>query len=148
MRPTEVQASFGIKQIEKLPFFNSKRAEISSSIFSFLHSYEFFITTEVHSKASPSWLGIPIVLRKDCPFSIKELSSYLEENGIETRPILTGNILRQPVASELFPDISPKEFEGAEYIHKNAIYIGLSPNSSKDQIERLKNEMKFFLNNY
>ena len=148
LRPTEVQASFGIKQIEKLPFFNSKRVEISASIFSFLHSYEFFIPTVVDPKASASWLGIPIVLRKDCPFSIKELSSYLEKNGIETRPILTGNILRQPIASKLFPDISPKEFEGAEYIHMNAIYIGLSPNSSKGQIERLKNKINIFINNY
>ena len=148
VRPTEVQAAFGMKQIEKLPVFNKKRTKISSEIFSLLYQYDFFVPTEVHPKGFASWLGIPIVLKNDCPFSIVEFSSYLEKSGIETRPILTGNILRQPVASKLFSDISPKSFKGAEYIHENGIYIGLSPNSSSGEIERLKNEIKLFINKY
>ena len=78
---------------------------MSSKIFTFLHKYDFFIKTEVHAEATPSWLGIPIVLNNNCPFSLEEFSSYLEKKGVETRPILTGNILRQPVAEKLFPKV-------------------------------------------
>lgn len=148
LRPTEIQAAFGIKQIEKLSNFNKRRAEISSKIFSFLYQYDFFVQIKVHEKAQASWLGIPIVLKNDCPFSLSDFSGFLENNGIETRPILTGNILRQPVSTKLFPKISAESFTGAEYVHKNGIYIGLSPNSSNDLIEKLENKIKSFLNLY
>ena len=41
LRPTEVQAAFGIKQLEKLKDFNIKREELSSDLLSFLASYSF-----------------------------------------------------------------------------------------------------------
>tara|TARA_Y100000741_G_scaffold292993_1_gene233272 strand:- start:1606 stop:2502 length:897 start_codon:yes stop_codon:yes gene_type:complete len=148
LRPTEVQAGFGIRQIEKLPSFNKKREQISSKIFSFLYQHDFFIQTEVLQESTPSWLGIPIVLSESCPFSLNELSSYLEKKGIETRPILTGNILRQPVALKLFPDILPEDFKGAEYLHNNGIYIGLSPALSSNQINKLIKVFKTFFSNY
>ena len=71
LRPTEVQAAFGIKQLEKLEIFNAKREELSSDIFAFLSSYSFLQPITVQDKARPSWLGIPIVLAETAPFNLK-----------------------------------------------------------------------------
>ena len=121
---------------------------MSSKIFTFLHKYDFFIKTEVHAEATPSWLGIPIVLNNNCPFSLEEFSSYLEKKGVETRPILTGNILRQPVAEKLFQKVFPEDFEGAEYLHNNGLYIGLSPALSSLQINKLIKVLSSFVDEY
>jgi len=148
LRPTEIQAAFGIKQLEKLEDFNRKREELSSDIFSFLKSYSFLQPISVHAKAKPSWLGIPIILDEKAPFDMKELIGYLEDSGIETRPILTGNILRQPVSKKLFPGLNKEDFPGAEIIHKRGIYIGLSPMTNELSHKKLKLTLQNFFNRF
>ena len=52
---------------------------------------------------------------------IKEkLEPHLASNGIETRPFLVGNILRQPFIKHK----NPESFTNAEFLHKTAFYIG------------------------
>lgn len=148
LRPTEVQAAFGIKQLEKLKDFNSKRETLSSDVFAFLESYSFLQPIKVHRKAKPSWLGIPIVVAENAPFKVAELASYLEESGVETRPILTGNILRQPVSKKLFPKIDKEQFPGAEIIHDRGIYIGLSPMTNEKSHQKLKETLKLFFDRF
>ena len=147
-KPTEVQAAFGLKQLEKVDIFTQKRSQLSDYFFSFLYKYEFFEKIIVHKKAEASWLGLPILVKESAPFAAKELINYLEESGVETRPILTGNLLRQPVSRSFFPTISPSDFKGAEYIHNNGLYIGLSPFITDDVIERLKETFESFLVKY
>ena len=148
LRPTEVQAAFGIKQLEKLKDFNIKREELSSDLLSFLASYSFLQPITIHNKAKPSWLGIPIILKENAPFNTKELISFLEGSGIETRPILTGNILRQPVSKKLFPGLNKDDFPGAETIHKRGIYIGLSPITNENSHQKLKLTLKNFFDRF
>ena len=74
MRPTGVQSAL-IEIVGKTKSFNIRREEISKEIFSFLSRYDYFQTIEVHKKAKPSWLGIPIVLRDDAPFEFMNLQS-------------------------------------------------------------------------
>lgn len=148
LRPTEVQAAFGIKQLEKLKDFNIKREELSSDLFSFLNSYSFLQPITIHKKAKPSWLGLPIILAENAPFDTKELISFLESAGIETRPILTGNILRQPVSKKLFPGLNKDDFPGAESIHKRGLYIGLSPMTNENSHQKLKLTLKNFFDRF
>ena len=42
-------------------------------------------------------MNVPIRLREDAPISCAEVRAKLEADGVETRPILAGNILRHPV---------------------------------------------------
>ena len=43
------------------------------------------------------WLAFPLVLKKNKNIERRKLQIYLEEKGIQTRTIFTGNILRQPI---------------------------------------------------
>ena len=55
----------------------------------------------------------------------------LKEDGFQTRPIVTGNIMRHPV-SKFFPKIK-ESLPNADKIHYNGIFIGnyfSSPNSA------------------
>jgi CDP-6-deoxy-D-xylo-4-hexulose-3-dehydrase len=55
-----------------------------------------------------------------------ELMSLLEKSGIEIRPVVTGNLARQP-AARLLGDIDPTDYPGAEEIHHHGFYLGLNP---------------------
>jgi len=66
----------------------------------------------------------------------KSILEWQEINGIETRPIVTGNIARHPVA-ELYPDIFNVSLPGADIIHNSGFYIGLSPMQNKNSIDKV-----------
>ena len=51
--------------------------------------------------ADPSWFGFVISVREGSGFTRNELTSYLEQNGIETRNLFSGNLTRQPAYMEI-----------------------------------------------
>jgi len=147
VRPTEVQAGFAMKQLEKADFFAERRSFISGQFIEYLKNCAWLKTPKVEKQANPSWLAIPIIVSKSAPFSRSALTQYLEESGIETRPIVTGNIARHPVA-KLFPEFNVRKFHGADHIHDYGFYIGLSPLQSNANIDRLIEVFNLFLARY
>jgi CDP-6-deoxy-D-xylo-4-hexulose-3-dehydrase len=43
-----------------------------------------------------AWFCYPIGVRKSAPFTRNQLVEHLNRNGIETRPIMSGTVTRQP----------------------------------------------------
>ena len=60
--------------------------------------------------------------------------SFLENKGIQTRVIFTGNILRQPGFKYLNNNKNSK-FPNADYIMKNGILIGLHHGLSEKDLK-------------
>jgi CDP-4-dehydro-6-deoxyglucose reductase, E1 len=71
----------------------------------------------------------------------------LEEQGIETRPIVAGNLARHPAAS-LFKAFGESRFPGAESVHRRSFYIGLSPLQTDSAMDRLLETFSGFLSRY
>ena len=67
---------------------------------------------------------------------------YLEERGVESRPLIAGNILRHPVNKIFDIKSSSDELIGADFHHSNSFYVGLSPIHSENDIDRLLLVMK------
>jgi CDP-6-deoxy-D-xylo-4-hexulose-3-dehydrase len=61
------------------------------------------------------------------PFFFKDrqrkeaFQAVIREGGIESRPLISGNLLRQPFLSCYYND---QDFPNADFIHTNAFYIG------------------------
>jgi len=61
------------------------------------------------------------------PFLFKDIAKkqafqqLIRETGIESRPLISGNLLRQPFLSQYY---RPEEFPNADFLHTNAFYIG------------------------
>ena len=147
VRPTEVQAAFGLRQLEKADRFNARRKEIADHFFAYLKTKSWLKTPRIEAKAKPSWLALPIMVDGDAPFNRNDLTSYLEKSGVETRPMVTGNIANHPVA-RLFPEFGERKFTGADEIHTRGFYIGLSPMQTNESIDRLINVFNSFFENY
>jgi CDP-6-deoxy-D-xylo-4-hexulose-3-dehydrase len=147
VRPTEIQAGFGLRQLQKLDRFNMRREEIASKFFRFLDETQFLSRPQVHPLSRPSWFGLPIMIKPGAPFSRGEITTYLESKGVETRPIVAGNIARHPVAN-LFRRTFEGEYPGADAIHDRGFYLGLSPVQNEDAIDRLIAYLQQFLSKY
>jgi CDP-6-deoxy-D-xylo-4-hexulose-3-dehydrase len=148
VRPTEVQAGFGLHQIERAEAFADQRAQQAARFSEFLSRRTRFLSLpRVDPKAVPSWLALPLMVRKDAPFSRSGIIAHLEREGIETRPIVAGNLARQPVA-ERFPELRARTFQGADEIHRRGFYIGLSPVQPNASMDRLLDVFDRFLRNY
>jgi CDP-6-deoxy-D-xylo-4-hexulose-3-dehydrase len=73
----------------------------------------------------PAWHAFPLTVRADAGFTKHELCAYLEQRGVETRPLIAGNIARQPALQEE-SRVRSGDLPGADAVHDRAFYIGLA----------------------
>ena len=72
------------------------------------------------------------------------LSDFLNANGIDTRPVVCGNIARQPALRNVVHRVSG-ELKGADEIMDRGLYWGLYPQLTDAQVEHvLDTTMKYF----
>ncbi len=122
--PLEVSAAFGLEQLKKLPRFAAARRKNFARLFQFFRQFEeFFFLPKQTQKTRTNWLAFPLTIRQGAPFSRREITMYLEKRHIQTRPVFTGNILKQPA----FRSITRREtgrYPITDEIMKHAFLIG------------------------
>lgn len=132
LRSTDIAASIGFSQFKDLNSFIRLRSENRKNIINKINKNKkvkgnFFILKE-NKNVKASWFGIPIILSKK--LNRKKVVLKLEKNGIETRPIISGNFLKQP-AIKRYKIKSNLNLQNADYADKHGLYIGL-PNKKID----------------
>ena len=133
VRPMELQASMGIGQLQKLKTKNNNRKVNYQKIKDKLKQDKrntFLSFPEEADNTDIAWFGVTLFLDKTIQLS--DYLNYLTANNVENRPIITGNIVRQPVIKDLYPDLNPLDFKGAETCHFRGLFIGLSCNLMED----------------
>lgn len=135
LRPTEVQAAIGLVQLSRLDQFNKTRWENYLAFWGSLNHPRVTFPV-VPGKAKASWFGLPLFVHRDRD----RLAEYLEDHGVETRPILGGNLLRQPA----FSGWSAGPLPGADWLHDHGLFIGLHPHpdSGIEQVAELINQFE------
>lgn len=124
LRPTEVQAVMGMKQLGKLSAFVEKRRWAHSVYRLDLKKYEkYFRFQEEQENGQASWFGFCVTLKDDCPFTLKEITSYLQSKSIETRPIIAGNMARHP-ALKMYNHRVSGTLENCDTIMQRGFAIG------------------------
>ena len=147
-QPLEMSAAFGLEQLKRLPVFAERRKRNFAELFNFFKTYEtFFVLPKQHPKAITSWLAFPLTLREGTGFTRYEITKFLEERNIQTRPIFTGNILKQPGFRHI-KHRGMESYPNADYIMKNAFLIGCHQGLTKKHLARLKETFEAFLKRY
>ncbi len=129
LRPLDLTAAIGLSQFRKLNIMNRIRSEnrnkiISSLTRSPLWSGQFSFLHPIKN-LKPSWFGFPILINKKYLKNKKKFLSYLNKNGVETRPIISGNFLNQPSIKLYNLDQKNKKFNNAQEIEDRGFFIGL-----------------------
>ena len=127
LRPTEVSAAIGHNQFKRMDKLikirNINRKKIINSFLknSYLkNKIDFYYENKF---VNPSWFGLSIkILIKN--FNKKKIIKKLENNGIETRPIISGNFADQP-AAKLYGISLNQKFPNTDKVYNSSFFVGL-----------------------
>lgn len=144
--PMEIGAAFGNAQLEKLPHFRKTREKNFKSLYSFFSNYEnLFILPIQDPRVETQWLAFPLTIKESAPFSRLEITTYLEEHNIQTRPIFTGNILKQPGFKNIPHRIIKGGYPVANDIMERGFVVGCHHGLEEKHIEYMKEVFEAFL---
>lgn len=128
LRPMELQAAFGLEQIKRLPTMNQHRRQNVERIHAAFKAHprwkDQLSFPQATSHLDPCWFGLPFLIQKDLDVDYKQFVSNLMQRGIDTRPIVSGNMALQPAIKLFQVDLSLAPFKGAQAIHDRGLFIG------------------------
>ena len=147
--PLELSAAFALEQLKKLPHFLEARKKNWIQFQQFFNTHDGFFNTAIQTpKTATAWLAFPVIIKQGTLFDRSTIVKYLEEHGIQTRPVFTGNILKQP-GFERVPHRAPfGNYENTENIMRNAFVLGCHQGLSSQQIEYVQRTVSEFLSQY
>ncbi len=124
LRPTEVQAVIGMRQLPKLKDIIKNRRVTYAAYRAGLKKYSHWLRfQDEQENGKASWFGFCITLTQIAPFSLKEITSFLQSRGIETRPIIAGNMARHP-ALKMFSHRISGTLENCDTVMQRGFAIG------------------------
>lgn len=124
LRATETQAAMGLIQLPKLDQFIATRTTNTAFFRERLAKYEdHFEFVQVTPGATSSWFGFPMTIKAGSPVTVKALCAHLNADGIETRPLIAGNMAEQP-AMKLFPHRIAGDLPNATHIMRHGFTFG------------------------
>lgn len=121
--PLELQAAMGRVQLRRLQEFKSARARHFKILYEGLKDLEEeLILPKVYNEADPCWYTFPLILRSG---KRRKFVEHLEKANIEWRPILAGNIAKQPVFQKhvVVRDKTPN----ADRLIKDGLWVSVHP---------------------
>jgi len=132
MKACEMNAAFGIVQLDKLDGFLKQRRENVERYIKNLADHPYYTLPD--DSRSPNWLAIPL----QCPDRL-ELVNFMEENDVQTRVTFAGNITRHPAFREYLDD-----FENADRIMKDGFLLGAHHGMTIEDVDHVCNLLKRF----
>lgn len=147
--PLELSAAFGLVQLGRLPKFSETRSKNFMRLFSFFRQYErFFILPITTLNVKTNWLAFPLTIRDEAPFIRKDICMYLEKHDIQTRPIFTGNILRQPAFRSISHKKAVEDYPATEHIMRGGFVVGCHQGLIPKQMRYMEETIAGFLKKY
>jgi CDP-6-deoxy-D-xylo-4-hexulose-3-dehydrase len=134
VRPLEMSGAIGVEQLKKLPSFIENRRKNAKLFVELFQNHPDFIIQRDIDKSS--WFGFSFIIKQDSKLKRKEVVEKLQSNGIECRPIVTGNFTQNEVMKYLEYEIH-SELKNAKYLHENGFFVGNHQVSIEKEIEFL-----------
>lgn len=150
IRPTEINASFGLHQLPKLEEFICAR-EVNAEFWRRrLAPYESMlqllrVQEAPHTRCT--WMSYPLVIKPGAPFPRAALVSHLEALGIETRPMMAGNFPEQPVM-KLYPFRAVGDMARAHHVMRAGVLFGNHAGIGQTERDYVASGLAAFLDQY
>lgn len=135
LEPSEIGAAFGLVQLEKLQKNIAAREANFAAQLAFFRNYEeWFVLPEQLPHARTGWLAFPLTVRADAPFSRRDLQIFFEERDIQTRPVFTGNIMRQPAMAGVEYGATKEGYPVADDVMRGGILLACHHGLTLEQL--------------
>jgi CDP-6-deoxy-D-xylo-4-hexulose-3-dehydrase len=133
LRPLEISGAIGNIQLKKLDYFLEMRRKNAKLLNSLLSNNK--VLKLQKQESGGSWMAFAFIII-DQKINRHDLVAKLENCGFETRPVVTGNFLKQPVIDKIRKNIEAEgDFRKSDIIHENGFMMA---NHGRDLSQELK----------
>ena len=148
LKITDIQASIGLAQFSRLEEFINKRRENFLYLNKLLLQLnQYFILPKATPNSKPSWFGFPLTIKSQSKIKRHHLINYLEENGISTRLLFGGNIIKQPyMLNQEYRVVG--NLNVSNKIMNNSFWIGIYPGLRKKHLMHVYNTLEKYCKLY
>ena len=138
LKATDMQAAIGCAQLKKLPGFVEKRKANYDRLKEGLAPLgAHFVFSEPCIGSKPSWFGFLITCKNGVKRS--EIVPYIEKNGIQTRMLFAGNLIKHPCFDEMRESKQGYRVVGdlaiTNRIMNDTFWIGVYPGMMDEMID-------------
>lgn len=149
LQATDLQASIGCAQLDKLEKFTEARKANWKYLRESLEDVaEYIVLPEIDEKVNPSWFGFLMTVKDDAKFTRNDIVQFLEKKNIQTRLLFAGNFLKQPCFNTLREANKGYRVVGSldntDKIMSNSFWIGVYPGMTKEKMDYMVSEIKKF----
>ena len=127
LKATDIQAAIGIEQLKKIDNFRAIRDRNFKRLYEGLKKFEdIFILPKSQPSSQTSWFGFIITLKENCGFPRRELLKFLDEQGVRTRLLFGGNLIKQPYFIDYniaYRQVS--DLHNTDMIMNNTFWLGI-----------------------
>lgn len=138
LKVTDMQAAIGCEQLKKFPSFVERRRHNWNRIHKALEPLEGkLILPQAAPNSDPSWFGFLITVREGINRDV--LVRHLEEKGIQTRMLFSGNLIKHPCFDQLREKGTGYRVVGdltnTDRIMRDTFWIGVYPGMTDAMID-------------
>jgi CDP-4-dehydro-6-deoxyglucose reductase, E1 len=139
VRPLEMSGAIGSVQLKKWPEMREQRVKNAEY---FKQKFEDLPDVQLQEEVgNSSWFGFSMIFNGNLSGRRAKIVEKFKENEIESRPIVAGNFMKNPVIKYL-DYIDNKDYNVADYIHDNGLFIGNDVRDLKENIDMVYNIIK------
>lgn len=148
LKITDMQASVGVAQLDKLPEFIETRKRNWARFRAELACYEeHLVLPDPAPHTDPSWFGFLVSVRPDAPFGRNELIGHLEAHKIATRLLFAGNLARQPAYQHVAYRVEG-DLTNTDIVMNQSFWIGVYPGVKPEMIDYVVGVFADFFSQY
>ncbi len=138
LKATDLQAAIGCAQLQKFPSFVTARREHFARLKEHLSDLQDkLILPEACPNSDPSWFGFLITCREGV--SRQKVVPYLEEHGVQTRMLFSGNLTRHPCFDQMRESGTGYRQIGdlavTDRIMRDTFWVGVYPGMTNDKLD-------------
>ena len=144
VRTTDINAAIGLEQLKRIKKILSIRKynflKIKNSLLGNKKYNNQFTILKDQKDSNAAWFGIPIILNSNDKKYKQYVMKNLQNKGIMSRPIISGNFAKQP-SIKLYKIKIDYNLPNADLIDKKAFFLGLH------NIKITNSKLKFLTDN-
>ncbi|MBB4186319.1 aminotransferase class I/II-fold pyridoxal phosphate-dependent enzyme [Sinorhizobium terangae] len=149
LEPSEMGAAFGLVQLDRLEENIAARERNFAAQLAFFKQYEdWFILPRQLPESRTGWLAFPLTVRPDAPFTRRDMQIFLERRDIQTRPVFTGNILRQPAMQGVNRRVSQEGYPVADAVMRGGILLACHHGLTSEQLDHIHSSFCEFADSF
>lgn len=144
--PNEAGAAFGIAQMDKIQTLWDAREKRFNGHTAYLSQYQDkFILPTIIDDTETTWLTYPVQIRPETGWSRRNFQLHLEESGIYSRVIFSGNITRHPMLRGRDYRVHPDGLPNSDQIMEYGIMLPCHPTMTDEDCAYLYQVIEEFI---